>query len=620
MSYTRIPVYFVWPAEHYVLPLALGMLRAFAKAFDGGALARRLDLVPLWPIASTASARRTAPGIWLFSDYFWTTQRNLQTSRAVKEADPRNVIIHGGPDVPGYPDALERFFASHPHVDVAIHGEGERTLADVLEHLCESWGAASDWRAGLEGIHGLSFIGVRDRVREVIRTPARARLTDLDELPSPFLDGTFDRWLTPNMRLVTVETNRGCPHGCTFCDWGSATRQKIRKFDLERVKEEIAWGARNQLLILFIADANFGIFDRDVEIAEHVGEMRRRYGFPHEVQVSYAKNGNPRIAEIVRAMVSAGVCTQGIISIQSTDPNTLRVIRRSNIRTENYRTLAQTFREHRLPISTDLMVGLPGATLQAHLNDVQFFFDEDIPVKFYLTKVPPNSPMAAPEYLEKHQIRVNDGEIIIATATASEADIQEIRELVPIYELAEKATLLRYVLRYVQWEHGVSAIEFLRRLRQELAAHPEEFPAYLANPSSQSSMMGVREDPEPFYQSIEKFAREVMKLPVDTEAAQTVWALNAGIIPRRGRRYPIVVESRYDLVGHFRDCVTSGPDHRRHLVPTDELHRFEIGDPRGLAEMDFERLWLFNNYQRYFELEWPAKRVIGAAEFHEGLL
>ena len=32
-----------------------------------------------------------------------------------------------------------------------------------------------------------------------------------------------------------LESNRGCPYGCTFCDWGSATLSKVRNFDLDRV-------------------------------------------------------------------------------------------------------------------------------------------------------------------------------------------------------------------------------------------------------------------------------------------------------------------------------------------------------------------------------------------------
>src|SRR4029453_162177 len=38
---------------------------------------------------------------------------------------------------------------------------------------------------------------------------------------------------------ATQETNRGCPYSCSFCDWGSSTMSKLRRFGMERVAPEI---------------------------------------------------------------------------------------------------------------------------------------------------------------------------------------------------------------------------------------------------------------------------------------------------------------------------------------------------------------------------------------------
>ena len=64
---------------------------------------------------------------------------------------------------------------------------------------------------------------------------------------------------------VTLETNRGCPYACTFCDWGSLTYNKVKKFCLNRVYDELEWVGKNGCDFISLADANFGMFpERDM--------------------------------------------------------------------------------------------------------------------------------------------------------------------------------------------------------------------------------------------------------------------------------------------------------------------------------------------------------------------
>src|SRR5439155_22402978 len=111
----------------------------------------------------------------------------------------------------------------------------------------------------------------------VVHTPDRERLKDLDVIPSPILSNLFLAYEgTP---LGIIETNRGCPYSCTFCDWGSNIASKIRKFSIERVFAELEWCAQHQIAGVMCADANFGVFERDVEIAQKVADLKRQYGF-----------------------------------------------------------------------------------------------------------------------------------------------------------------------------------------------------------------------------------------------------------------------------------------------------------------------------------------------------
>ena len=75
--------------------------------------------------------------------------------------------------------------------------------------------------------------------------------------------------------FVTIETNRGCPYGCTFCDWGSATLEPGPAVRPASACSPRSSGARSRhMQVIGPADANFGMFKRDVEIAEQVAELK----------------------------------------------------------------------------------------------------------------------------------------------------------------------------------------------------------------------------------------------------------------------------------------------------------------------------------------------------------
>ena len=106
------------------------------------------------------------------------------------------------------------------------------------------------------------------------------RLVDLD-IPSPYLTGVFDDIIANNEGYVfngTLETNRGCPFACTFCDWGGVARSKISKLEDSLVNETIEYILKfKSVKRLEILDANFGIFERDKHLSLiHISEPKRQ--------------------------------------------------------------------------------------------------------------------------------------------------------------------------------------------------------------------------------------------------------------------------------------------------------------------------------------------------------
>ncbi|MBT8062017.1 MAG: radical SAM protein, partial [Gammaproteobacteria bacterium] len=441
----RIPVYFTPHMENHY-PLALGMIAAAINSHEDGRLLERFHPMPISYLTPQqlfeGISRKFGPGVWLFSNYIWSLDINLKIANLLKSRDQANLIIFGGPSVPGYAAACASFMADNPAVDIAVHGEGEVAIAELLDHVSAGeQGQVVYDASGLQEVQGLTFRDP-DAREQLVNTPPRTRLKEPDSIPSPYLTGVFDSY-DGAVEAAIIESNRGCPFGCTFCDWGSATRQKVRKFDLDRVKQEIEWIGRNQVRVIWIADANFGMYDRDIELSEYIVETKKKYGFPQEVVVNYTKNTTRRLVEIIKAFSAGGIISQGIISIQTTDEATLEVINRRNIKTEKYDELTRVFADANLPLSTDLMIGLPGITPQAFDRDLQRYFDVDVSAKAYPTQLLPNSPMADPEYMEKYQIKVDDEDFIIACHSFNEQELADMKAIFNVFMIADGYSVLR---------------------------------------------------------------------------------------------------------------------------------------------------------------------------------
>ena len=99
--------------------------------------------------------------------------------------------------------------------DLGVIGEGEETLKDLLGELSKA-------QPDLSAVAGLIF----SREGQIVRTPTRPFIKDLDSLPLPawdLLPSLTDPYRlsivgTKSDRATAIVTSRGCPGRCTFCD------------------------------------------------------------------------------------------------------------------------------------------------------------------------------------------------------------------------------------------------------------------------------------------------------------------------------------------------------------------------------------------------------------------
>jgi len=340
-------IYFIQPnyvaspgaaIDEYYLPYSVGVLWAAAQQSP---IVREhyniADIVFRRELVDHVVDRMQDPFICVFSCYIWNWEYNKKLAQAVKQQWPDCKIIFGGPQVTDRP--FEKlFFSNHRYVDCVINGEGEVILQEIMEQL---------------------HLG--KKIKRVYQQP---RIADLTHLPSPYLTGVFDKIIKDHPQIhwhAVLETNRGCPYACTYCDWGSATYSKIKKFNIERVLKEIEWFGQQQIEYLFIADANFGIFpERDQEIAQKLADVKNQYnGYPRSINANWQKNSNIASVDISKILGSRGFT----VSAQSMDLDVLKAVRRDNMKVNNLKELFDYCHEQNIPTYTDMILGMPNETL-----------------------------------------------------------------------------------------------------------------------------------------------------------------------------------------------------------------------------------------------------------------
>lgn len=340
----------------YYLPYSVGVLWAYVNQFESINNNYHLEDI-IWRrdnIEETVSKLSKCDLVG-FSTYVWNKNYNYFLAQKLKEANPNCVIIFGGPEMP---ITKKDIFKKLPFIDVVIKSEGEVILHQLLESIIHN----APW----ENIRGLLI----NQNKIAIDTGNGERINDLEILPSPYLTGVFDKIMqeTSNVEWnATIETNRGCPYSCTFCDWGSLTYAKVKKFNIEKVFAELEWIGQKGCGFVTITDANFGIFvERDNAIADKLIEIQERYNRPNSFSISWAKNQKPEVFNIVFKLIKNPKFNQGLtVSVQSMDLEVLENIKRKNLDQHKIENIFAICDKNNVPVYTEIILGLPGETVKS---------------------------------------------------------------------------------------------------------------------------------------------------------------------------------------------------------------------------------------------------------------
>jgi tRNA A37 methylthiotransferase MiaB len=337
----------------YYLPYSVGILWAYIQKFEHLKSSYELDNI-IWrrDNLSDSVEKLSNSDIVAFSTYVWNKNYNYELARQLKIKNPNCLTIFGGPEIPITDIDI---FKKYPFMDIVVKSEGEI----IFKNFLECFENKSSWSS----VKGL----VINQNGTAIDTGNGERINDLNDLPSPYLTGVFDKIMTENKDVewnATLETNRGCPYACTFCDWGSLTYNKIKKFDMDRVFEELEWIGKNKCGFVTVTDANFGIFvERDSAIADKLLEIQNTYGYPSSFSITWAKDQKPEVFDIVFKLIKSPRFNQGLtVSVQSMDLDVLENIKRKNLSQHKIDEIFALCDKHNVPVYTEVILGLPGET------------------------------------------------------------------------------------------------------------------------------------------------------------------------------------------------------------------------------------------------------------------
>ncbi|MEI6577941.1 MAG: radical SAM protein, partial [Eubacteriales bacterium] len=328
---------------------------------------------------------------------------------------------------------------------------------------------------------------------KAIKTPTAPILCS--DFPSPYKAGIFDNILKeyPDIRFSAIlETNRGCPYSCAFCDWCELT-SKVRIFPSERVLGDLEWMSDHKIEFCYCADANFGIFARDEKFIDKLIDLNKKNGYPKKFRVNYAKHNNETVFNINKKLNTYGISKGATISFQSLDPKVLENIGRKNMSLSKFSELMTLYGNAGIPTYSELILGLPGETYESFCEGIGKLLEagQHTSILIYNCELIVNSLMADKSYMDEFGIKASVTPLYLRHDEPDCQGIQEFSRSVTattamnenewinsnLFSLAVQSChgmgLLRWFAVYLYNEKGIKYQEFYKSLVKWAETNPD---------------------------------------------------------------------------------------------------------------------------------------------------
>ena len=285
-----------------------------------------------------------------FSCYLWNIEYVMGLAGDLKKVLPNLFLFFGGPEVSYHP---EEVLAKYEYADLVMVGEGERTFQEFMAYFV-------DGDREISSIDGIVYRGIGG----LRRTKPRQGL-DMDDLVYP-----YDDMETLKNRIIYYESMRGCPFSCSYCL--SSIEKSVRIKSPEKTERELDFFLENKVPQVKFVDRTFNCNHAYAyRIWKYIGEHDNGVtNFHFEIGGDLLHEEDFLLFDTFRPGL-----VQFEIGVQSTNPDTLKAIRRTADWDLLQKNVARIHARGNIHQHLDLIAGLPYEDYQTFRKSFDEIYD-----------------------------------------------------------------------------------------------------------------------------------------------------------------------------------------------------------------------------------------------------
>lgn len=344
------------------------------------------------------------PDVFMVSLYVWNHSLSVKIAEEVKKALPNCLIVFGGPHL--LHKYEQDYFERNWYVDFICQsdGYGEVFLNDFLYQLetDKDWDQVPFLVMPKEDRKGYKKSPEKFNKR-TFEWPRKIFHRNKKYLRS--LKKYADR--NNNKFYFNYESSRGCPFGCTYCEWGGGINSKVNFKPTEYVMEDLEFiFDKIEPEFLGITDANFGIAERDIDITELLCSYNDKKGVPEKINLyGPTKVRKDNLYKIERLFAERNMSSEAKIPVQDLNSIVSENIKRTDDAWQNQMGEYEKIKNDTgVTIRLELILGLPGATIDSFYETYDVIQDYDVVASRYIWHFLPTAPAANKHYMKQFKI------------------------------------------------------------------------------------------------------------------------------------------------------------------------------------------------------------------------